>query len=989
MTIEPALALLQNLGYCYLSHSEISPLRENPRSGILVKQLRDSLQRLNPWISADNLNRAIRAVTRINTTDLLEANERAYEMLTRGTTVLQDLGSGSVNHTVRFIDFDQPEANTYTVTQEFRVQRSQAGSAAWSELEAEESDESSRTYISLDLVLFVNGLPLALIECKSPFRRDPIGDAIEQLRCYQELEDHWQGHGAPQIMSTVQILIATCQQKAVFGSIGNAAYAFVPFPQPYPMDEARFTRFLMREPNAQDVLIYSLLEPKNLLEYTRNLVAFETVQGRTVKKLARHHQRIAIDQAIQRILQNSVPLERGGVIWHTQGSGKSLTMVWLAQKLRQASLGLGNPTLIILTDRVELDVQITSIFHRVGFLNPQRAESVRHLRELLKIGQGMTILTTLQKLYAATRDQAELSVADNVFVIVDEAHRTQHGSMAARMRSALPNATYLAFTSTPIDKKDRSTLKLFGSYIHKYTMQDAVRNGTTVPIFYETRKVYWVEEQVDILFESDFGDDRSEERDLIRRRYATVEAIATSSQRIAEISLDLVQHFKQYIQPNGFKGQIVAVNRDAAVRYKHELDKLNGPESAVIFTSSANDPEWLLQHRTTPTDRKRLTDRFKDANDSLSLLIVVDMLLTGFDAPIEQVMYLDAPLKEHTLLQAIARVNLPYKGKDAGFIVDYWGISENLPKALKLFDLTELGTPMMQKHDEVPILEIHHRSVLRFFTGINRTDYEAMLRAIKPEDVRARFDQAYRAFVKSMNLLLPDPEALRFQDDLKWLSRIREAARTRFRDYDLNWNEIPRKVRQLIDDSIRVSGIEQTIEPVATSGLRYDQELENLSSTDAKASEAVNAIRYEITRRESENPTFYRSLEERLEKIIQERRRQRLSDIEQLQLLSRLKEDLLTGPTKAASHLGLTETSFAFFQLLEQRINKDIAIDLAREIESILKDLVVVDWVVKEDVQWRMRKQLRRSLLAKGLTRDEAEPTIHELMDIARAKMAQ
>jgi type I restriction enzyme R subunit len=996
LTVEPALTLLQNLGYRYLTPEEIKELRESPRSGILVQQLWTAVARLNPWISEDNISQAIHAITRINATNLMEANKIAYEMLTRGTTVLQDAGSGPVNQTVRFIDFDCLENNIYTITQEFRVQISQSGSATWFELKEtspeEGSDEESRKYISLDIVAFVNGLPLAVIECKSPFHRNPIDGAIEQLRRYQELEDHWQRRGASQVMHTVQILIATCREKAVFGSVGSPSHTYAPFRQPYPMDEARFNRFLMRQPNAQDILLYSLLEPNNLLEYTRNLVAFEVEKGRTIKRLARYHQRIAIDQAVQRILHSSDPVQRGGVIWHTQGSGKSLTMVWLAQKLRQPSLGLGNPTLIVVTDRIDLDAQIASTFHRVGFPNPQHASSVKHLRELLPMAQGMTILTTLQKFNEATRVRQELNSSDNVFVIVDEAHRTQYGVMAARMRATLPNATYLAFTGIPIDKKDRSTLRLFGSYIHKYIMQDAVRDGVTVPIFYENRhkERFWVEQQAGILFDHISNNFSPQEQEQIHHRLATPEAIATAPQRIAEISEDIVKHFEQYIQPNGFKGQLVAINREAAVFYKNELDKLNGPESVVIFTSSRNDPGWLAAHRTTPDERQRLIARFKDPDDPLSLLIVVNMLLSGFDAPIGQVMYLDAPLKEHILLQAIARMNRAYEGKDAGFIVDYWGVSENLSEALKVFDLSELGMPMMRKHDEVSILEIHHRSAMRFFEGIDRNNYDALLRTIEPEDVRARFDQAYRAFAKSMNLLLPDPETLRFQDDLKWLSRIREAARNRFHDFNLDWKDIARKVRQLIDDSIRASEVKQIMEPVSISDLRYDQELENLSSDDAKASKMAHDVQYEITRRESENPVFYRSLRERLEQIIQGRREQRLSDSEQLHLLLRIKDELRTGPTQAARNLGLSETGVAFFQLLEEKgVSEAVAADLAEDIESTLKKLVVVDWVIKEDVQREMRKRLRRALLAKGLTRDEAEPIIHELMNIARAKMEQ
>ncbi|MGK7895506.1 MAG: type I restriction endonuclease subunit R [Xenococcus sp. (in: cyanobacteria)] len=625
----PAVELLESLEYRYLSPEEIEPLREGERSGILIKPLQESLFRINPWLSKDNCDRAIRTITKINAVNLIEANEQAYNILTFGTTVLQDLGSGMTSQTVRFIDFDNPIENQY----------------------------------------------------------------------------------------------------------------------------------------------------------------------------------------------------------------------------------------------IELDTQITGTFQRVGFPNPQRAESVKNLRELLRKGTGMTILTTVQKFYDATRSKKPLNSGLNVFVLVDEAHRTQYGLMAARMRRALDNATFIAFTGTPIDKKDRSTLQEFGSYIHKYPIAQSVKDKATVPIFYESRDLkkfgVWGN-SIDTLFNRYFGHYSPEEQEKIKSRYATSSTIASSPQRIATIALDLVQHFEQVIHVNKFRGQIVTVNREAAVRYKAELDKLDAPESVVIFTSSHNDNKELASHRTTPAERKQLIERFKNPNDPLSLIIVVDMFLTGFDAPIEQVMYLDAPLKEHNLLQAIARVNRPYEGKEAGFIVDYYGVSEHLSEALSLFDENELGEPMQPKENELLILERHHRSVMRIFERCDRNNYEALFKIIEPEDIRTKFNRAYRAFASSLNLLYPDPEALDYEEDFKWLSKIRQAASNRFRDSNLDWDHIATKVRKLIDDNLVADGVEQVIEPISILEIEFDRNLETLPSDAAKASEIDHAIRYEINERETENPIFYASLKERL-----------------------------------------------------------------------------------------------------------------------------
>ena len=968
----PAVELLEALGYQYLSPEAIAPLREGERSSILIKALEEALFRINPWLSKENCDRAIRTLTRINAVSLIEANEQAYDILTRGTTVLQDLDDGIPSHTVKFIDFDNLDNNEYIVTRQFAI-------------------KGTQDKIIPDLMVFVNGLPLAVIECKSPFINEPINQAIKQLLRYQEAEEKWQGRGAPQAFYSVQMLIATCREQAVFGSIASPARYYATFPEPYPMDLDRFRRFLDREPTKQDILLYSLLDKANLLEYTRNLVAYDIDKGKKIKKLARYQQRIAIDRAIDRVLNHQEPIERGGVVWHTQGSGKSLTMVWLAQKLRQDSLGLNNPTIFIVTDRIELDAQITGTFQRVGFPNPQRAESVNNLRSLLRKGTGMTILTTVQKFYDATRTKAPLNSSSNVFVLVDEAHRTQYGLMAARMRKALANATFIAFTGTPIDKKDRNTLQEFGSYIHKYPIAQSVRDKATVPIFYESRdleKFGVLGNSIDTLFQRYFSHYSPEEQEKIKSRYATLETVASAPKRISEIALDLVQHFESVIHINGFKGQIVTVNRETAVRYKAELDKLNAPESVVIFTSSHNDKAELAAHRTTTAERKQLINRFKNPDDSLSLIIVVDMLLTGFDAPIEQVMYLDAPLKEHNLLQAIARVNRPYKGKEAGFIVDYWGVSQNLSEALSLFDENELGKPMQPKKSEIPVLERHHRSVMRIFGEIKRDNYEALLKAIEPEDIRTKFDRAYRAFASSLNLLYPDPRALDYEPDFKWLSKIRKAASNRFRDLNLDWDDIATKVRRLIDDNLIASGIEQVINPISILDIEFDRNLDTLTSDAAKASEIAHAISYEISQREVENPVFYASLKERLEAIIQQKQSQRIDDKEELQQLIGLKNEIRSGISTAAENLDLDKTSYAFYQLLEEnKIDKAIAEKLAPEIKDAIAKLIVVDWFNKEDVQREMRKRLRRLFLAQKIPRDKAEPIIVRLMAIARVLM--
>jgi type I restriction enzyme R subunit len=352
-------------------------------------------------------------------------------------------------------------------------------------------------------------------------------------------------------------------------------------------------------------------------------------------------------------------------VWHTQGSGKSLTMLWLALKLRRDPTH-ENPTIVIVTDRKDLDEQISKNFLACGFPNPGQAESVRDLRDLLSGPTGKTILTTVQKFQElqtkegkAREEYPLLSEASNIFVLADEAHRTQYGGLAANLRKALPNACFFGFTGTPIDKKDRSTLSTFGGYIDTYTIDQAVADGATVPIFYEGRlpELRILGNTLDAVFDRVFIDRSEEERQAIKAKYGTEASIAGAPKRVEAIALDLVDHFTKFIQPNGFKAQVVAVSREVACLYKETLDRLNAPQSAVIISGSNKDDQRLERHHTSEDQRKELIARFLKKDDPLQILIVCDMLLTGFDAPIEQVMYLDSPLREHTLLQAIARVN--------------------------------------------------------------------------------------------------------------------------------------------------------------------------------------------------------------------------------------------------------------------------------------------------------------------------------------------
>ena len=986
----PAVELLESLDYTYVPPEELEGERTSFKEAILTGRLAAALKRLNPWLSQTNLAKAVKAVTQVPAASLAEANEKVYTSLTYGIALEQNLGGGRKSHTVRFFDFDRPDRNQWMVTRQYKVL-------------------GSKKHIVPDVVAFVNGLPLAVIECKSPTIGDAWkSEAVKQLHRYQEAGTRWKDQGAPRLFEAAQILVGTCGERAVYGTVGTRERFFLEWKQPYPLTVEELAGKLGRSPTPQDILLYGLLEPRNLLDIVRNFVVFEVEGGRAVRKLARYRQFIAVNQAMRRIRSARKPSERGGIVWHTQGSGKSLTMLWLALKLRRDE-AQQHPTVVIVTDRTKLDRQIAGVFTACGFPNPERADSVRDLRRILEQPTGKTVMTTIQKFQEVTGpdDSARrraihptLSEAANIFVMVDEAHRTQYRSLAANMRQALPNACFLGFTGTPIDKKDRSTLHTFGSYIDTYTIEQAVRDKATVPIFYESRlpELQIIGKTIDQVFDRVFADRSQDERAAIKQRFATEQAIAGAPRRIEAICLDLIDHFTRFIAPNRFKAQVVATSRHAAVTFKEALDRLNGPESALIMSAGHNDEARLARWHLRKDEQDQAIERFKDRDDRLSVLVVCDMLLTGFDAPVEQVMYLDAPLKEHTLLQAIARVNRPLgEEKTYGLVVDYWGVSAKLQEALEVFSTTDVQGALTPNVDELPRLQSRHAAAMKFFQPVADTnDLNACVRVLEPEDVRTGFDLAFRRFSQSMDMLLPDQRALAYQGDLRWLGKIRGTARARFRDDRLDLSGCGEKVRKLIADAVVADGIQILVKEVQLFSPEFEEKVEALKTDDAKASEMEHAIRHEINVRVEENPAFYQSLRQRLEEIIEQHRQERLEAAEQLSLLNSLREEVRSEQTQA-EEMALKPRGFAIYGLLEQQRpmavweNSPAYNEANRDLAFLIDDAVtpyteLVDWWQKEDLQRQMRSRIKRQLRASGMAAEAVEALAAEIVDLAKVR---
>ena len=722
---DPARQLLEHLGWTYVLREELAAERDDEGEVLLKGRLRRALLLLNEWLTGAQADRAIFELEHIDATGMVR-NQRVHEYLTYGMPLTVDGPRGRATRTVRFFDFDHPVGglNEFVVTTQFRVRRGN---------ERGNLEDDERLVIP-DLALFVNGIPLVVMEAKSPSLLDVWKSrAVRQLRRYQEAGPEWAGSGAPELFHYNLMCVAHCGAHAVFATIGAPENGYFEWKSVLPYSEDEVRQKFGVEPQGQSQLIVGMLSPATLLDILRDYVVYEPERGRLVKKIPRYQQYRAVRAAVSRILSGEKPNERGGVVWHTPGSGKSLTMLWLATKVRRDPR-LTSSTIVTVTDRTQLDDQIASTFQRCGFPAPERIDRSRpapeHIRQrrptrapqqaepldlqtALQRGGGRTFMTTIQKFEEALDTPGGsldvLNDSDQVIIMVDEAHRTQYGMLGARMAQALPNAVLVGFTGTPIDKGfGRSTMGHFGSLIDAYTIPQSVADGATVPIMYEARLPelnIQGPETLDKLFDAIFHEETEEERAHIRRRYANKETIAEAEQRIQMISMDIAEHFKTKVRPNGFKAQVVAPSRAAALRYSRFLNDF-GVRAYPIITTSANDgPEF---QDALGLNQDQITNAFVDPDGEPDVLVVVDMLLTGFDAPVEQVLYLDRSLREHGLLQAVARVNRRFSHehekvlteKNYGLVVDYHGVAQDLPEALESFDWPDVQDTMIPIEDD-------------------------------------------------------------------------------------------------------------------------------------------------------------------------------------------------------------------------------------------------------------------------------------------------
>ncbi|MCX7884638.1 MAG: type I restriction endonuclease subunit R, partial [Caloramator sp.] len=930
-------------------------------------------------------------------------------------------------HTVKFIDWDNIENNDFLVTRQFEVQTLSGGK------------------IIPDIVIFINGMPVVVMECKSPFlersSNENIGkkEAYEQLRRYMNERDASLGEGNPKLFYTNFFTIILNKYHGYIGTISSQYDHYLEWKDSYPFEKGDIAD---SEDYGQNILLQGVLEKRNLLDLMRNFVLFETEGGVTIKKVCRYQQFRAVNKAIDRIINGKDMITRGGVIWHTQGSGKSLTMVFLARKIRRIDK-LKDSTIVVVTDRIDLDKQIYNTFLRTlsKVTTPVRAETISEMKELLSNAQPQIIMTTIQKFENETEEReviengvkttksfvkeyGVLTNKSNVIVLADEAHRSHYKDTAANLRAALPNAVFIGFTGTPIDKEDKSTRRTFGDYIDKYSIQQAVKDGATVKIVYEGRKeeLQIKGESLEEIFDEAFEGKKDEEKEAIKQKYANKRTIIEAQSRIEDIAKDILEHYKENILPNGFKAQIVCISREACVKYYNALNKYmseilgEGFEARVIISGSQNDPPHIKEHFTTKEEQEKIINRFKKPleKDKLCFIIVKDMLLTGFDAPIEQVMYLDRPLKEHNLLQAIARVNRTSVRKfddvtitkQCGYIIDYYGITHFLEEALAVFDKEELGTPMVSMDSLYKEMLSVREAVMRMFKGIDKNNLDALIKVLEMEDKRAEFEIGYKKFSSYVESLLPLHAGKDILNDLKWLSYIRAACKAKYTpEKNMDISDCGEKVRKIIEEHLKSKGVIQWIRPITLFEDDFKTKVASLTSDEAQASAMEHAVKHIISVKKDENPVYYTSLLEKLQKILDETENNWIERKKKLEEF--IEREVKKGLESEAEKLGLDKKQYAIYQTVNKVVvgediaKEDSAMYIAADTEDMVKEITIeldellknspLDWTVNPSKTNDVKRDINLLLIKKyykTLGKEKIDKLIVEILNLAKIHYA-
>ena len=941
---KPFLDQLAGLGWqvidCDSKQHPGQTFRESFTEVVMLPVLREQLKVINPWLEDDQVEEVVKQLTAsFPGTNLIQNNRHVLQLLLENTSVSENRKTGEKSPTVRFIDFQHRDNNRFIAVCQFKVRIL-----------------GTEYHIIPDIVLFLNGLPVVVIECKSPKVKEPIPEAIDQLLRYSEQRGA-KGEGSAPLFYFNQFMITTCRQEAKFGTITtHDEKQFFRWADPFPRT-LNDLEHGTSSPNDQQRLVAGMLDRDNLLDIIRTFTLFSTNEkGEIVKVVGRYQQFRAVKLAVKRLLEGKRPKDRSGIIWHTQGSGKSLTMMFMVREMyRHPSLSKWK--VVFVTDRTQLEDQLAETSQGVGF-SVKVADSIKSLKELLATDSSDLVMAMIHKFREVDLKEIfpRLNASTNILVMTDEAHRTQYSMLAANLDQAIPNSARIGYTGTPIDK----TEKVFGDYIDKYTMRQSIEDKVTLEIVYEGRTHNAeVADQtaMDTAFQDVFSEYNLQER-LAILGYGSRDAYLEAHPTIAAKAKDMVSHYLTHIFPNGYKAQIVATSREAAVRYKKhidnalrdalaelkkanpeklDLDRLARLKTDVIISGSHNDELHIKaftdtsKHKTSIKSFKLPFDREDEGvTGNIGILIVNNMLLTGFDAPVEQVMYLDKIVIEHSLLQAIARVNrVAGPAKEKGFVIDYVGVGHHLKKALDNYDEREqneiLGA-LSFPEEELRELRASHEAVMNFLKShglADLADPDAFFDLFYDEDLRFEYISLFKKFTKSLNLVFPAKEALEYMRQYERLAGINVLAEKHFRDGRLSMKSIPPKLRTITDAFLESRGIQVKVAPISILDEDFQKEVNSRARTKTKAAEIEHAIRHHLDVDLDDDPDLQASFADALKKIFEDFRDNWNKIYEELEKLRQRIINAEKEPTYGLHR----KKEMPFFRMLKKEIFGEASLD--------------------------------------------------------------
>lgn len=934
----PLVKTLQKLGWEYIKSSELEILRDSFDNPFIPPFLKEAIIRLNAHKGVTESH----ADAIINKLKRVESNEEFSKWLKNEKSFKLSQSEKAV--TITLIDTKNLKNNQYTVTNQF-VQ-----SITHGVIENEKN-------IKPDIILFVNGIPTSAIECKVVSTEGSNWlEGVKQIERYQK--------HSPRLFVPNCLNVSTDGHIFKYGATGSPSKFYFEWKHdnglPADFDDSQ-SEFRVLDTGKEynpyiDNAIYGLFNLQTYIDVINNFIVFETEDNVTIKKISRYQQYRATNKIVERVLSGDM---KTGLIWHTQGSGKSLTMLFIAWKLRKHP-ALKNPTVLIVVDRKDLDTQISGTFISSKLPNTTRANSIKDLKKKL-IGDSREVI--ISTVFKFNEMKNILVDRDNVFVLIDEAHRSQEGLNAIEMRNVLKNAYFFGFTGTPIDRSDHNTHRNFGMradkkierYLDLYNIKQAIEDGATVPVHYQLRNSKWHLDGVNIdkIIEKEYSSLDDETLDELKQMAGSYATFMMNPERLESIAKDISEHFKNHVEPNGYKAQVVCFTRRACVKIKSHLDKFIGPNvSDIIFTGAHNDDDELRKYHYSPDKKKEIIRNFKNPEHPLRILLVQSMLLTGFDAPVEQVMYLDRPLKDHTLLQAIARTNRPYREKQSGIIIDYCGVLKHLDKALN-FNENEIESCLIDFNELKKRLPDLIEEFKDIFHGVDISNLWHCLKHIEKHKLESKVKEAHKRIQVTYETIAPDPYVLDYQKDYKWATEIIVALRQLEENQKPNISDYLANTRKIINEHVDIGKINQTA-PIFVVDDNYLRRIDELpGDREQRESLIEKRLRAILTVRLGNLPV-YKSLMERLDAII-EQKEQEEKDI--LELLTKLTGDV-NEAIKQEEASGFSKGEMAIRQLVKERVLYAKPEELGSRIKHKVSENTFPGWQKQPSVHSTIKRDI-------------------------------